>query len=86
MNPLTGRAQLSRKAWWTAADQAELDVLVDAFVGAVFDYRRCSVCAAGGPWCDAVRDCFHIVIDWRNTRARRSEAAWLGVLHDEAPA
>lgn len=64
--------------WWTPADSAELGVLVNAFVEAVFDHReRCSVCRADGPWCEAIRGCFEIVLSWRRERRLRSEAEWL---------
>ena len=83
-DPLTLKPLLSKKRWWTDADQAELDVLVDAFVGAVLDHRcRCSVCSTGGPWCDALCDCLAIVVEFRNTRARRSEAEWLRAQFDD---
>ena len=40
-------------AWfWTAADQAELDVLLWALVSGYFEHRRrCATCAAGFPPC-----------------------------------
>jgi hypothetical protein len=63
---------------WSPADQAELDVLLDAFVGAVLVHRdRCAVCSAGGPWCEPLRDRFEGILDWRRTRALRSRAVWL---------
>jgi hypothetical protein len=83
-DPLTSDASLSQKPWWTEADRAEFDVLIDALVGAVLDHRqRCTICAAGGPWCAALRDGLCIVIEWRNTRIRRSKAAWLAFLEED---
>jgi hypothetical protein len=64
--------------FWTAADNAELDVLVDVFVRGALDHReRCRVCASGGPWCLELREAFQIVVDWQRTRRRQSLAVWL---------
>jgi hypothetical protein len=66
--------------WWTEADDAELSVLVDAFVRCVRVHRaRCSICSTGGAWCAPVREAFEGVHDWRDARALRSKAAWLRV-------
>lgn len=63
---------------WSAADDAELDVLVDAFVGAVLAHRTgCAVCCAGGPWCAPLAECFDGLVAWRRSRALRSKAVWL---------
>ena len=67
------------------ADQAELDVLIDALLEAVLDHRsRCAICRSGGPWCEALRDCFEIVVGWRRQRLRRSRAEWLRRELDDA--
>jgi hypothetical protein len=64
--------------WWTEADAAELDVLVDAFVRCVRVHREgCAICSLGGPWCDALRCAQVGVVDWRDSRILRSKAAWL---------
>jgi hypothetical protein len=66
--------------WWTPADSAELDVLVDALLDAVYMHReQCKICATGGPWCDALRDCLQIVQEWRRSRDRLSKAEHLRV-------
>jgi hypothetical protein len=69
---------------WTHADQAELDVLVHAFVDGFYEHRaRCTFCAAGGPWCDSARDAFEAVVSWRRFRELRSRAEWLRRSFDE---
>ena len=73
-------ADLREQPWWTEADEAELDLLVTEFVRAVFAHRRgCSVCAAGGPWCDVLRDAFEGLLEWRAGRILRSKGAWLRI-------
>jgi hypothetical protein len=65
--------------WWTPADDAELDVLFDEFVGIWHRHRdNCETCSSG-PWCDGLRDCFQIVLDWKRGRELRSKAEWLRV-------
>jgi hypothetical protein len=64
--------------WWTSADDAELDLLVDEFVRVAFVHRdRCSVCSAGGPWCEPLHDAFDGLLGWRRGREFRSKAEWL---------
>jgi hypothetical protein len=76
--PSTPRGIAERAPWWTAADQAELDVLIHAFVDAVWAHRaRCSTCASGGLWCVPLREALEAVLDWRWSRLLRSKAAWL---------
>jgi hypothetical protein len=65
-------------SYWTEADQAELDVLIDAFVKCVMDHTDgCAICSAGVPWCSALEECFQGILDWRRSRALRSKAVWL---------
>lgn len=72
---------LSRQPWWTAADDAELDLLVHELVRAVDIHRAgCSVCSANGhcgPWCEPLREALEGVIEWREGRILRSKAQWL---------
>lgn len=87
VTPHTRSRQLSEKRWWTDADQAELEVLIDAFVRGVLDHRaRCPHCTTHEPWCENLRDAFDVVLEWRNTRARRSRAFWLREEADEVEA
>jgi hypothetical protein len=75
-------------AFWTAADQAELDVLVHALVAGYFEHRgKCRACrpdacadvhdAATCPRCNP---CPHVgaaitaVVEWREARVLRSRA------------
>jgi hypothetical protein len=63
--------------WWTQADQAELEVLIDALLDAVSLHReKCKACGPDGPWCEALRDCLKIVVNWRNGRYLLSHAEW----------
>jgi hypothetical protein len=39
---------VSAALWWTEADDAELDVLLDAFIGIYYRHRdRCDECGVG---------------------------------------
>lgn len=62
--------------FWTDADGAELDVLVNALVNGVFDHReRCAICLAGEPYpCPQVQKAIAVVVDWRDNRALLSRA------------
>jgi hypothetical protein len=65
-------------AWWTAADQAELDVLVWKFVDHFLEHRdRCAVCAEGWRWCDNVREALDTILEWRKFRHLLSKAEHL---------
>jgi hypothetical protein len=65
---------------WTAADQAELDLLVFEVVGAIHRHRDgCETCQAGWPPCPRVTGVIEAVIEWRDlrvlvTRANRLRA------------
>jgi hypothetical protein len=76
---------VSAPAWWSAADQAELDVLILELVDGVADHReRCRVCSAGGPWCAGLREAFDVVLEWRRRRRLYSLATWLRARQDLA--
>jgi hypothetical protein len=71
-------ASLREQPWWTAADDAELDVLVSELVRRARQHRdHCSVCSAGGPWCPGMVEALEIVIEWRDGRILRSKANYL---------
>jgi hypothetical protein len=64
---------LGAQPWWTAADEAELDLLVHDFVKAAFRHREaCAICSAGGPWCGPLREAFEAV---RSTGATAASSA-----------
>lgn len=64
--------------FWTAADGAELDVLVFEFVRVhEVHVPACEVCRQRGPWCPRLLGAFDAVLDWRQGRELRSQAAWL---------
>ena len=64
--------------YWTAADAAELDVLIFEFVRVhALHVPACEECRQRGPWCRRLRDSFDAVLEWREGRVLRSKAAWL---------
>jgi hypothetical protein len=69
---------LRAQPWWTAADEAELDLLIEEFTRVAFVHReKCSTCRAGGPWCPPMVDALEAVFEWREGRVLRSKASWL---------
>ena len=68
-------------AWWSGADQAELELLWREFVDAVFSHdRRCTVCAAQlrGERPDRCAEFGEVVmalVEWRELRSTASFAA-----------
>ena len=73
---MSGPARLG--SWWTAADGAELDVLLYELVRGVSEHReRCARCAEGFPPCPHVRRAIEAVLEWRAARALLSRAEWL---------
>lgn len=63
---------------WTAADAAELDVLIYELVRVHrIHVPPCEICSKGGPWCSRMRGAFEAILDWRQARELRSRAAWL---------
>ena len=78
---MSGPARLG--SWWTAADGAELDVLLYELVRGVSEHReRCARCAAGHPPCPSVRGAIQAVLYWREARALLSRAEWLRAERD----
>lgn len=72
------RKQPPRRPWWTAADQAELDVLTHEFVDGAWEHQeRCAVCSQGGPWCKPLREALDVVLEFQQARDRMSKAQWL---------
>lgn len=63
--------------WWTAADQAELDVLVNALVRAGFAHRDCQRCRAVNTWCPPMAGAADAFLDWLRARELLSRAEWL---------
>ncbi len=78
-----GLERLSSMPWWTASDQAELDVLVACLVkGVEWHLGRCPVAEArrleGLPhWCPHLSAAVLEVVEWRDLRERHSRAVWL---------
>jgi hypothetical protein len=70
-------AVVSVPAWWTAADAAELEVLVHELVEVAFEHREhCEACRRGNR-CHVLGSAIDEVIEWRDRRALRSRAVWL---------
>ena len=69
---------IEQRSWWTAADSAELDVLVLEFIRVHASHAAgCDVCRERGLWCDRLRAAFEAVLDWKYGRELRSKATWL---------
>jgi hypothetical protein len=67
-----------KPAYWTAADQAELEVLAWELVGTVRKHRAaCEVCEAGFPPCPRVTAAVEIAVEWVRGRELRSRAEYL---------
>jgi hypothetical protein len=67
-------------AWWTAADDAELDVIVWALVGAGLAHRECAACRRLGRYCPPMAEAVEAVLDWRRARNLLSRAEHLRAL------
>lgn len=69
---------MSRPAWLTEADLAELAVACQVFVRDLAEHRdRCAVCGPGGRWCEHATAAFDALLVWWQLRERLSWAAWL---------
>jgi hypothetical protein len=64
-------------AWWTAADQAELDVVIWELVGAGFAHRDCARCQELNTWCPPMAEAAEAVLTWRRGRNLLSRAEHL---------
>jgi hypothetical protein len=65
-------------AWWTEADQAELDVVAWELTAAIRDHRRdCLSCWIGSSSCPSVRAAVEAVVEWVRVRSLRSRAVYL---------
>ena len=71
--------------YWTAADAAELDVLIFEFVRVhEIHVPRCETCRQGGPWCPRLLASFEAVLEWKQARTLRSKADFLRAWEAEA--
>lgn len=83
MSRPTQTPRLSAAPWWTEADQAELDVLIDAFVRGYYSHQEgCAECRRSGPWCGDMREGWRLIEEWRTSRILLSQAAWLRAHQD----
>jgi hypothetical protein len=70
-------SKLTDQPYWTAADQAELQLLVHELVDGHDNHQQgCPTCRNGEP-CRPLRDAIAIVVEWRERRVLHSQAAWL---------
>jgi hypothetical protein len=75
--------------WWTAADQAELDVLLREWFDGAFEHRdKCAACLEyervyGRQWCDALQESLEVILNWRERRSARSFAIAMRQLQDQ---
>jgi hypothetical protein len=70
--------------YWTAADDAELMVLVQELVDGIYEHNeRCSICSRGEAWCAHVREAFDVVLDWIERRRAASFAPVMRMVQNE---
>jgi hypothetical protein len=70
--------------YWTAADDAELMVLVHELVDGICEHNeKCSVCSRGEAWCTGVREAFDVVLDWIERRRAASFAAGVRAMQND---
>lgn len=75
--------RLDAQPWWTAADQAELQLLTEELVDGAFNHRDgCPTCRAGDRTCQPIRDAIEVMLAWRHRRILHSQAAWLRAAQD----
>lgn len=77
---------MSRPAWWTDADAAELDAIIHALVRAGWAHQECARCRELGTWCPPMREAAEAALDWRRARALLSRAEFLRALNDRRAA
>lgn len=76
----------ARPAWWTPADQAELDLVIQELVRAGWAHRECARCKMLGRWCEPMAEAAEAVLDWKRGRELRSRAAHLRRLEERRAA
>jgi hypothetical protein len=65
-------------AYWTAADEAEFDVLAWELVRAIQEHApACESCRAGWPPCPKVGAAIQAALDWQHGRMLSSRAEYL---------
>lgn len=70
-------SSLPQQPWWTDADDAELDVLVDAFLQGLWRHKPACAACDTGQLCASSVAALEVVLSWRRSRVLRSQAAWL---------
>ncbi len=71
---------MSGVTWWTAADQAEADLLVHELVTGFFDHRQW----CRQPVCPHLAEALKVILEWRRRRELLSIAARLRAAQDLA--
>jgi hypothetical protein len=72
---------VSRLAWWTDADAAELDAIIHALVNAAMAHKECARCRELGTWCPPMREAAEAALDWRRARRLLSRAEFLRAMN-----
>jgi hypothetical protein len=68
--------------WWTAADQAELGLLIRELADLEFAHRdNCGACDRGES-CSVMRDAIETMLNWRERRSARSFAVAMRAMQD----
>jgi hypothetical protein len=77
---------MSRRPWWTPADQAEFDVLTWELLRCKRAHEQCAVCRSLPPGfpCPPLGDAIDAVIEWHAGRNLLSRAEWLRRLQEKA--
>jgi hypothetical protein len=76
-----GVKDLREQAWWSDADQAELDLVVHELVDSVFAHD-CATCTIGLRPCPQVQRAIAIALEWREARVLLSRARWERLCQD----
>ena len=67
---------------WTAADEAELGVLIWAWIDEATEHERAHGCA-GDHTCHAINQGVQVLLDWYRARCRLSLAEYLRARQNE---
>lgn len=74
---VSAASPISQAPWWTAADQAELDVLIAYFVELAWAHRVCRACHERGTMCGQLEAIWDEIEDWLKRRSLLSKAEYL---------
>jgi hypothetical protein len=73
--------RVKRNPWLTDADLAEIDVVSEVLVNAIFEHKgRCSTCREAGRYCTPIAGAIQAAVDWAELRTMTSKARALRAL------